>query len=144
MRFPLSALIPNKEDKMKDYHGSLGNEYIAYSDDEPSDADFGRFGFTAIPILEFLWDRKWDEIALAYCHALNPTYIRVTTGDLKMDSRTGRITVYVDEEDTILYMEQEVEVGLPDEIKDGAALDELVGLHSFDFGDPDENLFKDE
>lgn len=113
---------------MKDYHGNGGEAYNQNTD------EFSSFGFTSIPVLEFIWDRKWDAIALAYVHALRPSYIRVTTGNVHMDAKMGRVTVYVSDDDTILYIEQEVEVGLPDGIEDGHSLEEIVGLHDFDFG----------
>ena len=58
-------------------------------------------GCDPMRILPELMGRPWDDIALGFCHAFNPTSIRVTTGDVKCDSRLGRITVYITEQNII-------------------------------------------
>lgn len=100
----------------KDYYSS---HLIPYEQPE-------QISYLNIPVLEFLKGRKWDEIALAYCHAMNPTSIRVTSGLIKLDSRIGRITVYVDDENKIEGIEQEVEIGLPEGVEDGYELSQLL------------------
>lgn len=108
--------------KPKDYRSELGVDYVA-----PSSC-----GCLSIEVLRFLWGKPWDEVALAYVHALRPTQIRVTDGGIKLNSRCWRVTVYVGKKDTILKIEQEVEVGLPDGVAHGSALEDALhhGLKS--------------
>ena len=89
-------------------------------------------GFGEIEVLSFLKGRKWDEVALAYVHALRPSSIRVTTGICKLDARIWRVTVYVDKNDIIQEIGQEVEVGLPDGVEHADALEDAFkyGLDS--------------
>lgn len=81
-----------------------------------------RIGWSNIEVLEFLKGRKLDEVALAYIHSLRPSCIRVTTGMIKTNSIAWRVTVVVDEEDTIQTISQEAEVGLPEGVAHGHAL----------------------
>lgn len=83
-----------------DYRGPLGTEY-----ELPT-----LLGGTAIPILEMLWGLPWGEIPLCFIRAVNPSYIRVTNGETKTDARPQRVTVYVDENDVIERIEQEVTI----------------------------------
>lgn len=84
---------------------------------------FDSVGFTSIRVLEFLHGKLWDDIALGYVHALRPSTVRISHGAIKCDARTWRVTVYIDDNDRIEYIEQEVEVGLPHGIDDGYDLD---------------------
>ena len=45
------------------------------------------------------------------------------TGGLKLDAYRGRVTVFVNDDDIIQSIEMEIEVGLPDGIKNGNELD---------------------
>lgn len=108
-----------------DYYGGHGTKY----DDE---LEFPGRSWTSIAVLPFLVGRQWDDIALAYCHALRPEMIRVIRPGVgqKLDGYTSRITVYVDAENYIKSVDQEVEVGIPDlieGIEDGYTLDLAVG-----------------
>ena len=76
-------------------------------------------GFASIEPLPFLHGRKWDDIALAWVHALRPSRIRVTNGWEQMDARTWRVTVTVDESGVITNIRQEVQVGMPHGIDGG-------------------------
>ena len=78
--------------------------------------------WTPIKVLDFLDGKKWGQVALAYVSALNPSAIRVTTGMMTLDSRTGRVTVVVDENDIIKGIEMECKVSLPEGIAHGEAL----------------------
>jgi hypothetical protein len=73
-----------------------------------------RCGWMTIPVLEFLKGRPWNNAALNLVRALRPSCIRVTTGPIKTDACSWRVTVTVDERDkrTIKDIEQEVEVGI--------------------------------
>jgi hypothetical protein len=98
---------------VKDYHSKHAVTYV-----EPENT-----GFTSIEVLHFLKGRKWDEIALGYVHAVRPSSIRVTTGVQTLDAYSWRVTVFVDENDTIERITQEVEVGLYGNVEDGHHLD---------------------
>lgn len=104
---------------MKDYRSECGIKY------DPPD----RFGYTILHPLDFLRHSPWDEIALAYVHALRPSFIRVTEDAITLDARLWRVTIYVDKNNTILDIEQEVEVALPGNIKCGDDLDERAGIY---------------
>ncbi len=76
---------------------------------------FNRRGYCSIPVLEFLKGREWNDVALAYVHALRPTRIRVIEdGRTQMNSENWRVTIYLAEDKTIKSLFQEVEVGLPE------------------------------
>ena len=77
-------------------------------------------GYTVLPVLGFLVGQVWGEMALAYCSALRPSCIRVTTGLIKLDACTNRITVYTEPDDTITAVEMEVSLGLPEGVRFGA------------------------
>jgi hypothetical protein len=70
-------------------------------------------GCNPISIAPQLIGRLWDDLALGILHAYNPTYIRVTEGDIKCDARLGRITVWVTDQNIIESIDQEVEIGIP-------------------------------
>lgn len=88
----------------------------------------GRYGYTSIKVLEFLNGRPWDDIALAYVHALRPYAIRVVRGAETCDSVQSRVTVYVDEKDIITGMRQEVEVWLPKGVENGYDLGKRISF----------------
>lgn len=75
-----------------------------------------------IPVLQFLWGHKVDEVAMAYVHALRPSHIRISDGMIKCDAQIWRITIYVEKSDRIRKIEQEVEVALPHGIENGYEL----------------------
>lgn len=95
---------------MKDYHSTCAVPY-----DRPQ-----RYSWISIPVLPFLIGRPWDEHALAFVHALRPSYIRVTTGEETCDVRVWRVTITVDDSEIIQKIEQEVEVGLPVDWENGS------------------------
>lgn len=89
---------------------------------EPYEA-FGRTSALSIEVLSFLNGRPWDWVALAYVHALRPSSIRVTEGGVTCDSRRWRVTVYLKEGTRLINrITQEVEVGLPEGVAHGSAL----------------------
>jgi hypothetical protein len=89
--------------KHYDYYGAGGSVY------EPQSSCLA---WTSIEVLPSLVGHQWDEIALAYVHALRPSIIRVIRdGEGEhCDSRTWRVTVYVDANNTITEIRQEVEL----------------------------------
>ncbi len=68
-------------------------------------------GYTSINVLGFLKGLPLDNLALSYLHALRPSRVRVTHGETTTDACCWRVTVYLDKEDRIDHIEQEVEVG---------------------------------
>jgi len=83
-------------------------------------------GWKSIKVLDFLNGKQWDDIALGYVHALRPSSIRVTKGTIKLDARVWRVTVYINEDNVINYISQEVVVGLPDGVAHGDALNDAL------------------
>lgn len=88
----------------------------------------GRLGRTSIEVLPLLKGRPWDAVALAYVHALRPSYIRVVCGEETCDGICWRVSVYVDD-GVITKITQEVEVALPEGVKHGHAL-----AHALQYG----------
>lgn len=113
----------SKEKKPEDYYSTHLVEY-----GKPDCT-----GYLSIDVLPFLKGKPWDSVALAYVHSLRPSSIRVTTGLIKLDARSWRVTIYVEEDNiTIRNIEQEVEVGLPAPLSSGAHLQMalMYGLNS--------------
>lgn len=83
---------------------------------------FNKIGFTSLDVLPELNGKVWNDYALGLVHSLRPSSIRVTDSETKLDARTWRVTVYINNKtDRIIErIRQEVEVGLPDDI-DGAS-----------------------
>jgi hypothetical protein len=81
-----------------------------------------RLGYLSIEVLTFLNGQPWDDVARAFVHALRPSEVRVSTGELKSDAKLWRVTVMVDRESRIIGIDQEVEVVLPDGFPHGHAL----------------------
>lgn len=100
---------------MKSPEDYYSTHMVLYSEPEA-------IGFLDLEVLPFLKGRKWDHISLAFVHSLRPSSIRVTTGLIKCDARTWRVTVMVDENNIIEEITQEVEVGLPNDIPHGDSL----------------------
>lgn len=121
---PLLACESTKKEvkHAKDYYSTHMVEYTP-----PSNR-----GSLSVEVLDFLKGKPWDDVALAYVHSLRPTSIRVTTGTVKLDARTWRVTVIVDDKDIIESITQEVEVGLPEGVAHGEALDAALeyGINS--------------
>jgi len=98
------------------------NFYSKHLVDYDKNEVFPYRGYTSIRILEFLDGKRWDDIALAYVHAVRPSCIRVTTGTITLDAHTWRVTVVVDDNNIIEKITQEVEVGLPERTTCGESL----------------------
>jgi len=93
-----------------------------YTHHEEEFEKFNRRGWKSINVLEFLNDKPWDDLALGYVHALRPRGIRVTKGMMTLDCILWRVTVHVNKENIIQSITQEVEVGLPETVQNGAAM----------------------
>ena len=90
--------------------------------------DYDAVSYIVVDVLPFLRKRPWDELALAFVSCLEPTMIRVTTGTIKLDARSGRVTVYVDEKNIIQKIERECTVWLPEGVEHGYHLEQLIGF----------------
>lgn len=75
--------------------------------------------YTTISILEFLNGKLWDEVALAYVLAMKPSVLRVTTDAVSLDGDTNRITIFVNEDNTIRQIRKEICIYLPNGIANG-------------------------
>jgi len=74
------------------------------------------FCWTVIPVLQFLWGKPWNNMALNFMPSLRPGGIRVVGGKagncITCDCSTWRVTVYLEDDDrTIRRIEQEVDGG---------------------------------
>jgi hypothetical protein len=52
-----------------------------------------------------------DNLVLYWCHAFNPSSIRIHHGCVTCDAQGQRISIYLNEDDTIKRIEQEVSIG---------------------------------
>lgn len=107
--------------KADDFYSKQGIHYDARAG--------GRYGYCSIKVLEFLWGRPWDDIALAFVHGLRPRSIRVVRAEETCDAMTDRVTVYVDDPKRpgiITSIRQEVEVWLPEGVENGHDLKQRV------------------
>ena len=73
-------------------------------------------GYGYMEVLSFLIGKPWNEIALGYVHAVRPSYIRVIKSEETTDSKAWRVSIYIDKDNIIEKIMQEVELGLPDGI----------------------------
>ena len=72
-------------------------------------------GYLSLPILHFLVGRTWDQVALNFVHAVNPSFIRVVVGfeeEARDDLFNRGVTVRIDKDWKITSIDQECEVGL--------------------------------
>ena|SRR5664279_235123 len=81
-----------------------------------------RRGWADLPVLDCLNGKKWDDLALALVSGLRPDSIRVSRGEVTCDSRLGRVTVFVDEDNIIESLSIESQVTLPDGVENGGDL----------------------
>lgn len=86
-------------------------------------------GYTIIKVLEFLEGRKLSEQVLDFIHALRPSCIRITEGYTTCDAMLWRVTIYVDKDDIVRSIQQEVEVGLRS-AKNGHELSQSLSIES--------------
>ena len=82
-------------------------------------------GYTPIRVLEHLNGKPWDVNARAFLRALRPSETRVTFGEVKSDAKLWRVTVFL-KGGNVDYIEQEVEVDLPEGVSNGYQLMERV------------------
>lgn len=85
-------------------------------------------GFASIKVLEFIYGKPWNKYALCLVHSLRPSYIRVSNGGIQCDARIWRVTVFVDGNNLIRNIIQEVEVGLTDDCDYSSDLFDKIGV----------------
>ena len=90
----------------------IQTQYKVYHHLEFDKKDFPSHSYCKIRVLEFLNGKPWNNMAANYLMALRPSYVRVTKGEITLDSCLWRVTVYIDNNNIIEYIEQEVEAGL--------------------------------
>lgn len=91
---------------------------------------YAQRGYISLPVLHFLTGQPWDAVALGLIHTLRPSCLRVTHGEETTDSILWRVTVMLDERDCIQWIQQTVEVGLPDGMCLHCGHDLCLHLHS--------------
>jgi hypothetical protein len=102
----LAALRTQREatDVADSYISSHGVDY------ETRDHSFGWF---SLPVLQELWGTPWNNAATNFLRCLRPSAVRVTTGNVTLDSMPWRVTVLLNgNRRTIQSIHQEVEVAL--------------------------------
>lgn len=68
-------------------------------------------GVASIEVLEFLKGMPFDNLIVAWLYSLHPSMIRVSYGEVCCDSYTDRVTVWLNADDTVEKITQEVVVG---------------------------------
>lgn len=67
-------------------------------------------GHTTINVLQFLYGLPFDNLVMAYVHALRPSMIRASRGEVTTDSFPWRVTILLTQDDKVWSISQEVEV----------------------------------
>ena len=70
-------------------------------------------GFTIISVLPELIGVPWNELSMCYVLSLNPSAVRVSTGEVTSDSYSNRITVIVNKHLIIESISMEVSIPCP-------------------------------
>lgn len=83
-------------------------------------------GFLVRKVLPELVGKTFDEYALGLIHSLRPSFIRVCKGSHTLDAVTWRVTVFIDDNNRIKEVVQEVEVGLPENCQHGSSLNSVL------------------
>jgi hypothetical protein len=81
-----------------------------------------------INVLPQLKGKQWDSITCGLMSILNPTYVRVTPGEISSDFMLGRVTVYIDFENYITCIEQECVFTLDDCDNNESNINEIYSL----------------
>lgn len=69
-------------------------------------------GYTVIPVLEFLNGREWCDNAKSFVSALRPSRVRICRDGCHLDAIGWRVTVWLNPDDTINRITQEVHLNL--------------------------------
>ena len=103
--------LDKKLDIKKQKATDIADKYICYHEEKYCRPN--GIGYCALPVLQFLWGKPWDNMAENFLASLRPSAVRVSYGSLTSDAHTWRITVILENDKrTIKKIEQEVEVGL--------------------------------
>ena len=94
-----------------------GKEQQAFLSEKPA-AKFFEFNFqphsatgsTTINVLGFLKGLPLDNLAMSYLHALRPSRVEVIRGEEKCVTQPWQVRVYLDENDRITNIKQQVDV----------------------------------
>lgn len=99
---------------MIDYKHSQGVKYQSEA----------KKAFITLPVCKYLEGAVWNDIALAAVSTLRPSFIRVIdkTESVTDDARLWRVTVCLNDDETISSIEQEVIADVPQSVPHGHAL----------------------
>jgi len=86
---PLNDKLLAKDDIEK-YEGAQGEHY-----ENPSNST----GYTSIDVLEDLWGMPYNNLILAYVHALRPSKVRVSYGEQTLDSCCWRVSIVLEDKE---------------------------------------------
>ena len=89
-------------DEIEKYRDDCGERYV-----EPKGVSQG---YTTTDILPELIGCPLCNLVLGYVHAFHPTAIRISTGCVTCDSQHGRVTIFVDEQNKVRRVFQEITV----------------------------------
>jgi len=89
-----------KKTDVDKYRGSHGVRY-----DTPTER-----GYTVLEVLPQLVGVRLCNLVMAYVTALRPSTVRITRGEVTTDAWPWRVTIFVDENDVVTKIEQEVNV----------------------------------
>lgn len=91
-----------KDDDISQYRSTRGFFYT-----QPPRASTG---YSTVAILQELYGLPLSNLVLSFVHGFNPRMIRVTEGEVTTDSQPGRVTIFVDAENRVVSIEQEISV----------------------------------
>lgn len=102
---------------MTQHINDTGKEFQAFLAEKPAvkyfDFNFpssSRTGSTTINVLGFLKGLPLDNLAMSYIHALRPSRVEVIRGEEKCVGWSWLVRVYLDSNDLITHINQQVEV----------------------------------
>ncbi len=100
----LQQLAEDRDALAPHYNTSQGYPY------EPNE----RYGYLTLPVLLDLWGTAWNAAAANFLQCLRPSMVRVIgyRQSVTLDIANWRVTVYLDTDNKIDRIEQEVKVGL--------------------------------
>lgn len=93
-------------------HTQLADFYRSKPEEDASGVMYRRpdcTGYTVLAKLPELIGQPFDNLAMAYIHSLRPSRIRVSSGIVTADCMLWRVTVFLNPDNTIRSIVQEVE-----------------------------------
>lgn len=78
-------------------------------------------GFVSVPMLECFWGEFWSPVVNDFLRALRPSSVCFSKGGIVplVETPLWQVTVYLDDQERILRIEQEVEVSLSSGAENG-------------------------